>query len=426
MNFRELTRIIFSNLARMKFRVAMTAAGVLIGTFAVILLVSVGAGLQDTVTASFGSIGQLTQIQVYNFNFDNESTEVEPITKKTLDEWRNLNGVTAVTPQIDLQAQGKFVVNRYSINGRRSNLGIDPTQIEALKYDLAEGNGNLTNGQIFIGSDIPSQLFDIRTFVHLSEEDQIDLYGKTIQFIATKDNQDGESSERRTRFQVAGVLEETGGELDYQIIMTAADAHAINEWATGRKFNERRDGYNRVLIQIESAQQVAAVESYITAAGYSTFSMQSMLREVSVVFTGLQIAFGCIGGIALVVAAIGIANTMIMAIYERTREIGLMKAVGATNRDVMLIFLGEAGVIGLIGGIAGLILASGVGQVAGAVGRSYLIGQGAPDTIPSPVSTPIWLMIFAIVFSMAIGVISGIYPAIRAVQLDPMMALKYE
>jgi len=83
-------------------------------------------------------------------------------------------------------------------------------------------------------------------------------------------------------------------------------------------------------------------------------------------------------------------------------------------------------VIGLIGGIAGLILASGVGRIAGSIGRNYLISQGAPDTIPPPVNTPIWLMIFAIVFSMAIGVISGIYPAIRAVQLDPMMALKYE
>ena len=424
MNFRELTRIIFSNLGRMKFRVAMTAAGVLIGTFAVILLVSVGAGLQDTVTASFGSVGELTQIQVYNFNFGNEPTEIEPITKKTLDEWRDLNGVTAVTPLIDLQAQGEFVINRYSINGRI--IGIDRTQIQALKYDLAEGSGNLTNGQILIGSAIPSQLFDSRTYSRIPEEDQIDLYGKTVQFIATKYNQEGESSERRARFRVAGVLEETGGELDNQIIMTAADAHATNEWASGRKFNERRDGYNQVLIQIESAQQVAAVESYITAAGYGAFSMQSILREVSVVFTGLQIAFGCIGGIALVVAAIGIANTMIMAIYERTREIGLMKAVGATNRDGMLIFLGEAGVIGLIGGVAGLILASGVGRVAGVIGRNYLIGQGAPDTIPSPVSTPIWLMIFAIVFSMAIGVISGIYPAIRAVQLDPMMALKYE
>ena len=179
------------------------------------------------------------------------------------------------------------------------------------------------------------------------------------------------------------------------------------------------------LVWVE-AQQVAAVEGFITAAGYQAFSLQSILSEVSVVFTGIQIAFGCIGGIALIVAAIGIANTMIMAIYERTKEIGLMKAVGATNRDVMFIFLGEAGVIGLIGGIAGLILASGVGRIAGSVGRNYLISQGAPDNIPSPVNTPIWLMIFAIVFSMAIGVISGIYPAIRAVQLDPMMALKYE
>ncbi len=425
MNFRELTRIVFSNLGRMKFRVAMTAAGVLIGTFAVILLVSVGSGLQDTVTSSFGSVGELTQIQVYNFNFGGEtSSEIEPITERVLDEWRGLSGVKAVTPLADLQAQADFRINRYTVNGRV--VGIDRTQIEDLEYDFEQGNGKLNNGQIVIGSAISSQVFDSRTFARIPEEDQVDLYGKTLQLVATKFNQDGETSERRIRVRVAGVLEETGGELDGQIFMTLEDMHAINEWATGRRFNERRDGYNQVLVQIEEAQQVQAVESYITSAGYQAFSLQSILREVSVVFTGLQIAFGCIGGIALIVAAIGIANTMIMAIYERTKEIGLMKAVGATNRDVMFIFLGEAGVIGLIGGIAGLILASGVGRIAGSIGRNYLISQGAPDTIPSPVNTPIWLMVFAIVFSMAIGVISGIYPAIRAVQLDPMMALKYE
>lgn len=424
MNFRELIRIILSNLSRMKFRVALTAAGVLIGTFAVILLVSVGSGLQAIVNSSFGSVGELTQVQVYNFSFDGAATDTEPITRKVLNEWRGLNGVTAVTPVVDIQAGSEFVLNRYVVSGR--TLGLDRTQVEKLGYEMVEGSGKLNNGQILIGSSISSQVFDRRTFSRVPEEDQIDLYGKTLQLIVFKQNQDGEVSERRLRLRVAGVMEETGGEVDNQIIMSLEDVQGINEWVTGRKFNERRDGYNQVIVQVETAQQVSAVENFIVSSGYQAFSLQSILQQTQVIFTGLQIAFGCIGGIALIVAAIGIANTMVMAIYERTREIGLMKAVGATNRDVMLIFLGEAGFIGLIGGVAGLLLASGVGQIAGSIGRNYLISQGAPDNIPAPVSTPVWLMIFAIVFSMAIGIISGVYPAIRAVQLDPMMALKYE
>ncbi|MEM8858026.1 MAG: ABC transporter permease, partial [Chloroflexota bacterium] len=144
MNFRELIRIILSNLSRMKFRVALTAAGVLIGTFAVILLVSVGSGLQAIVNSSFGSVGELTQVQVYNFSFDGAATDTEPITRKVLNEWRGLNGVTAVTPVVDIQAGSEFVLNRYVVSGR--TLGLDRTQVEKLGYEMVEGSGKLNNG----------------------------------------------------------------------------------------------------------------------------------------------------------------------------------------------------------------------------------------------------------------------------------------
>ncbi|MCP5097292.1 MAG: FtsX-like permease family protein, partial [Chloroflexi bacterium] len=188
---------------------------------------------------------------------------------------------------------------------------------------------------------------------------------------------------------------------------------------------------DQALVKVESAEVATAVEQAITAQGFFVFSFQSILRSVNTIFLVIQAIVGGIGGLALIVAAFGIANTMIMSIYERTREIGLMKAVGATNRDVMFIFLAEAGTIGVIGGIGGVIAGLLLGQIGGFVGQQFLLAQiaqtgGSPDGLDSLVYTPLWLPIFAIIFAALVGVISGIYPALRAIRLDPIAALRYE
>jgi putative ABC transport system permease protein len=156
------------------------------------------------------------------------------------------------------------------------------------------------------------------------------------------------------------------------------------------------------------------------------------VREINSFFGILQAILGGIGAIALLVAALGIVNTLSMAILERTREIGLMKAVGARNRDVMVIFLGEAACIGLLGGVIGAGLGWALSSAADVVIRS-LVQQssnggggffGPGDS--AVVYTPLWLPIFAIAFATVIGLVSGVYPALRAATLDPLRALKYE
>jgi putative ABC transport system permease protein len=142
----------------------------------------------------------------------------------------------------------------------------------------------------------------------------------------------------------------------------------------------------------------------------------------------LQVIFGGVGAIALLVAAIGIANTMAMAILERAREIGLMKAVGATNRDVLSIFLGEAARIGFLCGLGGVLLGWSAGQLLMwwplLSGRAICSTQGAPPS--TAVYTPLWLPIFALLFATLIGLLSGLYPALRAATMVPVTALKYE
>ena len=206
----------------------------------------------------------------------------------------------------------------------------------------------------------------------------LNLQGQTLQLVLTRfSSETGETIERTVRLRVIGVMAESGGERDFAIYMPIRNVQDLNTWATGQRPNTNRDGYSQALLKVESADLATAVEQEITRQGFFVFSFQSVLSGVNTIFLIIQIVVGSIGGLALIVAAFGIANTMIMSIYERTREIGLMKAVGATNRDVMLIFLAEAGTIGLIGGIGGVIFGVVLGQIGGFIGQQFLLAQVA-------------------------------------------------
>ncbi len=213
--------------------------------------------------------------------------------------------------------------------------------------------------------------------------------------------------------------------------MSLRDVTELNSWFAGRKVNYDRDGYDMLLVKAGDSRQVTPIEQEISSQGFIPYSQQTAIRSNNVLFIVIQAVLGSLGGIALLVAGFGIANAMVMAIYERTREIGLMKAVGARNRDVLFVFLAEAGGIGLIGGISGLLLGLAGGGILNFIATSYIgslmAQQGAAGlSVPTVVYTPPWLMIFALLFSTVVGVASGIYPALRATRLDPIQALRYE
>jgi len=174
---------------------------------------------------------------------------------------------------------------------------------------------------------------------------------------------------------------------------------------------------------------VLGITDQITAMGFMATAQQDYVQGINSFFVVLQVVFGGVGAVALLVAAIGIANTMTMAILERTREIGLMKAVGATNNNVLAVFLGEAAGIGFLGGLGGVLLGWGGGQALNLVASSFLASSmqqsyGAPPAMS--VVTPLWLPLFSLGFATLVGVISGLYPALRAATLVPVNALKYE
>jgi putative ABC transport system permease protein len=225
------------------------------------------------------------------------------------------------------------------------------------------------------------------------------------------------------------VLAQSGNDVDWTIFMPLEEVRLLNEWANGIKINYNRDGYNQVVVKVSDPREALDISQQITDMGFQAFSPQSFVESINSFYRVLQFVFGGVGAIALLVAAIGIANTMTMSILERTREIGLMKAVGATNRDVLAIFLGEAAGIGFLGGLGGVIIGWLAGQALNVIAIVYLAGQagqqgGAPPSVA--VYTPYWLPLFALIFSTIIGMISGLYPALRAATMIPVLALKYE
>lgn len=435
MSWRELLYLVRRNLIRMKMRVAMTALGVLIGTTAVILLVSLGIGLQRFAMQDIGSIGELTEINVFSptgmggFVVGSASgpREQAVLNERTLNSFRELPGVVAVTPMVNLRTGAELRLKQYSAYA--SIIGIDPREIKNLNFEASSGILRLGKWQAFVGDRVADTFRDPRT--RRSLEETPDLQGQTLQLTVTKVGESGEVLQRQIRVRITGVLEPSGGSKDYSLYLALNDVMELNNWATGRRVNLNAEGYDQVLVKIESPQQVQAVEQVIMMRGFPAYSAQSTLRSVNQLFAVIQLVLGGIGGVALVVAGVGIANAMIMAIYERTREIGLMKAVGARNRDVMFVFLGEAGAIGMLGGLGGAILGWLLGKVISLIGGSYLTAiaaqSGATDfEAPALAFTPIWLLLFAVLFSTFIGVVSGVYPALRATRLDPIAALRYE
>ena len=436
MSFRDLLYLVFGNLARMKARVAMTAIGVVIGTAAVVVLVSLAAGLQRSFAENLGSIGDLTKITVlpgsYLTAFGGPSPgragEEAVLNDRTLAEFRELPDVVAATPREPLMGGGTLRLNRL-MSGAQV-VGIDPAQVERLEFSLASGTDRLGRWQVLVGARVAEGFYDPQA--QRPVEEPPDLQGQALQLVLSRTGDDGRPMERVVRLRVNGVLEESGGQDDYTLYLALNDVLELNGWFAGHRPNPGRDGYNQALVKVVAPELVMAVEQEILKQGFFAYSARSTLQSMNIFFLVIQGIFGGIGAIALIVAAFGIANTMTMAIYERTREIGLMKAVGATNRDVMSIFLTEAGGIGLLGGLGGVLLGTGLGALIDLIASTYLAAQAAQsgatasDAAISIVHTPLWLPVFALLFSVLVGVISGVYPAVRAASLSPVAALKYE
>lgn len=182
--------------------------------------------------------------------------------------------------------------------------------------------------------------------------------------------------------------------------------------------------YATVEVRVTSPKYVQSVEDAIKKLGFNTFSITDATQDLRRFFAVLDLFLGIFGSLALAVACIGIVNTLVMAILERRREIGIMKAIGASDGDVKGLFFAEAGVMGIFGGVVGVALGWTIGRVINLGTNIYLKRQHFP---PEQIwLVPWWLVIGAIAFAIVVSLLSGLYPASRAAHLDPVQALRYE
>jgi putative ABC transport system permease protein len=448
MRFLDLLRLVLGNLGRTRGRVALTAVGVVIGTAAVVILISLASGLQKNAHEQLYGIGELTQIQVWpgageaSEGGRGVAMEIAPqggggggggvggpklLTNAVLDELRAIPGVVAVIPRDNFY--GGVVIKCGRLEGSVSVIGVGTASLADLNLKAAQGTLELRKGTMIVGALVNRNFYDPHLRPGQNPPEPPDLYNQSVTLVISRWDQNGNETRRMLPYRVTGVLTETRGESDWSVYLSLDEVKALNEWVTGQRINYNKNGYGQVTVQVADARLALDVADQITQMGFQAYTPQSFVQGINNFYLVLQIIFGGVGAIALLVAAIGIANTLTMSILERTREIGLMKAVGATNRDVLSIFLGEAAGIGFLGGLGGVLIGWLAGQGLNVLALVYLTQQtasqgGMPPSVA--VYTPPWLPLSALLFSTLVGMVSGLFPALRAATLTPVTALKYE
>lgn len=425
----ELSNLAVSNLARARARLAMTAGGVLVGTAAVVLLIALTIGLQRAAEAGIGENASLTEINVYpSWNRNSSPENVPQLTVEAVRSFWQIPGVAAVIPITNFQGGGELQSGDY--RGFAQIMGLDPSLLPYLDAEVQQGQLMIAEGQALVGGRVPEFFFDPEA--EEFQPVQVDVFENPprLRIFGGPTGQ-----ERRVDFDVSGVLAPTNGMFDGSILLPIEQVLDLNEWATGQEFDAETFRFDQVIVRATSRETTNEVSETIRDLGYGTGGLGDFLNQLNSFFGTMRVMLGGVGGVALLVAAFGVANTMTMAILERTREIGLMKAIGATDRDVLTVFLIEAGLVGFVGGLAGVGVSLFLQNLINSAIQNAPTGEGGgPMFLPIDpaqiggelVVIPPELILFALGLATSVGLVAGLFPALRAARLPPVLALKSE
>lgn len=437
MSIRDLMMMAGRNLWKRKLRTFLTVLGVVIGTTSIVVMISIGLGMNEGFKKQIEEWGSLQVIDVYasgnNYNMmptQSKSSKPKkeiPLDNAALEKFKALEHVEAVSPIMQssmILACGKYV-NYTNV------IGLDPATMEALGYKAEEGrvlNGEDKDGLV-VGRGVIESMYNPKMSWQMQAQSQPpEIDAMKDKMVLTYDwnygTKEQDKSVKPIKANVVGVMPNNGSN-SYSVIMPIQqmqkimkDMEAWQKKQGSTPETKKKGEYNQVSVKVDNINEVQNVQQQIKDMGFQASSLTDQLESMKETTKMLRMVLGAIGAISLIVAAIGITNTMVMAIYERTREIGVMKVIGASLRDIKLLFLTEAAFIGFVGGIVGAVISFFMSKIVNVIAMQ----QGSDMTS----LIPIWLYLSAIGFATIIGILSGYLPAKRAMKLSALAAIKTE
>ncbi len=388
-----------------KLRSFLTTLGIIIGVCAVVMMVAAGQTVQNIIQERFVAMG--ANLLIIRSQRPRAAVRTsEPMTSITLDDaiaLKTLRGLDVVAPVLSTSAQAINGPNNWSV----SIIGTTPDYMKTANWEIAKGRGldqqDIRKGttNVVIGHEVMTELYPY--------EDPI---GKTIRI-------------KNQPFNIVGVLKEKGSSTgganqDSAVMMPLLTVQ--------RRFNRyaKLNAVNHIAVKFSETENLNLVEQRITRFlrarhkikdedpdDFRIFNIAEFVENIKLIGTVLSILLAAIASISLIVGAIGIVNMMLVSVTERTREIGIRKALGAPNNWIMLQFLFEAVLISMIGGTIGLILGIGFSQLGG-----HIYNVDVPFSL--------WPVVLSFTVAFVVGVVSGVFPAYKAMKLDPIEALRYQ
>jgi len=454
MKIRDLADLALRNLREALFRNALTTLGIAVGVASLVAMLSLGVGLQQLAAKRLSQSGLFDTVIVTPKNTfrgmgrpQRQPDAAKPpraLDEDARKEFERLPNVIEVYPQVRFFTEVRYnskpfatVVagmpdsarNSGSFDGMKGNFFSSPTANEAiLQIEFAKDL-----------SDNPPSLIGKELILRYAERQALAASTATAPGTASENSAEASGGfsvvPQESHLKIMGIVETEpaagfGGYGNARLLMPletastlrAAQVNDLRDIVRGR--TEDKVTYASLSVRAKSPSQVEAIESSVKDMGFSAFSLLDASKSLRTFFSVFDLLLGIFGSLALAVATLGIVNTLVMAILERRREIGVLKALGAADSDVQQLFFFEAGVMGLLGGFFGVFFGWLLGRAITFGTNTYLHRQNLNPIELS--SVPWWLVVSAIVFAVVVSLIAGLYPASRAAKLNPVDALRYE